>query len=83
LIVFLQSVCAMGGWVAGFCFWRFWRDSRDRLFALFAATFWLLALSWGLLALFNPTDESRPYVYGIRLVAFGLIIAAMLDKNRE
>lgn len=83
LVVFLQSVCAMGGWVAGLFFWRFWRDSGDRLFAFFAATFWLLALSWSALALFNPTDESRPYVYGVRLVAFGLIIVAMLDKNRK
>ena len=83
VIVFLQSTCAMGGWVAGLCFWRFWRDSADRLFAMFAATFWLLAISWGLLALFHPDDESRPYIIGIRLLAYGLIIAAMLDKNRD
>ena len=83
VVVFLQSVCATGGWVAGLFFWRYWRDAADRLFAYFAVAFWFLAVSWGALALFDPTDESRPYVYGIRLVAFGLIIAAMLDKNRR
>ena len=82
LVVFLQSVSATASWVAGLFFWRFWRDSGDRLFAFFASTFWLLAMSWMLLALFNPTDESRPYIYGIRLVAFGLIVLAKLDKNR-
>ena len=83
LIVFLQSITATGGWVAGVFFARFFRESRDRLFVFFAIAFWLLAISWGLLALFDPTDEARPYVYGLRLVAFGLIIVGMLDKNRE
>lgn len=83
LVIFLQSVSTMGGWVAGLFFWRFWRDSADRLFAFFAVAFWLLAVSWMLLALFDPTDEARPYVYAIRLVAFGLIIIGMLDKNRS
>jgi hypothetical protein len=83
LVAFLQSVSATGGWVAGLFFWRYWRDGGDRLFAFFAATFWLLAVSWAALALFNPIGESRPYVYGIRLAAYGLMIAAMLDKNRR
>ncbi|MGH7637706.1 MAG: DUF5985 family protein, partial [Gemmatimonadaceae bacterium] len=57
-------------------------DSQDRLFGFFGATFCLLALSWTLLALSDPTDESRPYIFAIRLVAFLLIIVAMIDKNR-
>ena len=54
----------------------------DRLFALFGTALWLLGVSWLLLALVNPTGESRPDVYFIRLLAFLLIIAAMIDKNR-
>jgi hypothetical protein len=79
----LQAVAATAALVSGLCFLRFWRDTRDRLFAYFAVAFGLLALCWLLLALVNPTAETRPFVYAIRLAAFGLIIAAIVDKNRE
>ena len=79
---FLQGVAAAGALTAGLVFFRFWRESRDRLFALFAAAFWLMAFCWALLGIFSPTDEARPYIYAIRLVAFVLIIVAMIDKNR-
>jgi hypothetical protein len=82
-VVFLQAISAMGAWVAGLLFLRFWRQSHDRLFAYFGAAFWLLSLSWSLLALFSPTEETRPYIYAVRLVAFGLIILAMFEKNRR
>jgi hypothetical protein len=82
LIVFLQTVSASGALVAGAVFFRFWRESGDRLFAFFGAGFFLLALCWALLGLFSPTDETQPYVYAIRLVAFLLIIIGMIDKNR-
>ena len=81
-IVFLQAVSAMGAWVAGLMFFRFWRESRDRLFALFGTAFWLLALSWALLALFSPTEDTRSYIYAVRLLAFILIIVGIIDKNR-
>ena len=81
-IVFLQGISATGAWVSGLFFLRFWRDSRDQLFAFFGAAFWVLALSWALLALFSPTEEARPYIYGLRLIAFGLMIAGMVGKNR-
>jgi hypothetical protein len=82
LVPFLQAIAATGAWTAGLFFLRFWRASRDRLFLLFAMAFWLLALSWALLGLISPTEETRPYIYAIRLVAFLLLIAAILDKNR-
>jgi hypothetical protein len=81
-LVFLQGIGATGAWVSGLFFLRFWRESRDPLFAFFGAAFWLLSLSWVLLALTSPTEEARPYIYAIRLVAFVLIIAAMVVKNR-
>lgn len=82
-IVFLQAVSATGALVAGLFFFRFWRDGGDRLFAFFGAAFCLLSLSWALLGLVNPTDETRPYVYAIRLLAFLLIIVGVIDKNRR
>jgi hypothetical protein len=82
LIAVLQIMAATAGWTAGLFFVRFWRDTGDRLFLFFGSAFWLLSLSWLALAIFDPTDEARPYVYGMRVVAFGLIIAATIDKNR-
>ena len=82
LIVVLQSASATAAWTAGTFFFRFWRETADRLFLFFALAFWLLATSWLTLAIFDPTDETRPYVYAIRLVAFLLIIAATIEKNR-
>lgn len=83
LIIFLQGISATAAWVGGLFFLRFWRDSRDALFAFFGAAFWMLSLSWALLAIFSPTEDTRPYIYSLRLVAFLLIIGGMVAKNRE
>lgn len=83
VIAFLQAVSATLALVSGLIFVRFWRESRDMLFLFFGAAFWMMALSWALLALVSPTGEARPYVYAIRLIAFLLIIAGMIQKNRS
>lgn len=80
--VFLQGISSVGAYASGLFFVRFWRDSRDPLFAYFGAAFFLLGLSWTLLALSAPAEDTRPYIYGLRLVAFGLIILGMVLKNR-
>ena len=81
--VFLQGVCSSAALVIGLMFFRFWREHRESLFAFFAVAFWLMALSWAVLAVLSPTEETRPYVYGLRLVAFLLIIAGVVAKNRR
>jgi hypothetical protein len=81
--VFLQGFSAAGALVAALLFLRFWRESGDRLFAFFSAAFGLMAVSWGLLGLFSPTEETRPYIYAVRLAAFLLLIIAVVDKNRD
>ena len=81
-VAFLQAVNATAAFVAGLLFMRFWRDSRDSLFAFFGGAFWLFSFSWTLLALINPDAETQPYIYAIRLVAFGLLIVGMVNKNR-
>ena len=73
---------ATGAWVGGLFFLRFCRESPDRLFGFFGAAFWLLSLSWVLLGLSSPTEETRPYINALRLVAFLLIIGGIVDKNR-
>jgi hypothetical protein len=72
----------MSAAVAGTFFLRFWRRTRDRLFAIFAAAFWLMGLNWLLLAIYAG-DEINSAVYGIRLLAFVLILIGIVDKNRS
>jgi hypothetical protein len=79
----LQAIAATAAWANGLFFIRFWRESRDALFAFFGVAFWLLALSWGILAFFDVREESQPYVYGLRLIAFLLLIIGMIAKNRD
>ena len=83
VIIILQSISATAAWTAGLFFFRFWRDTADRLFLYFALAFWLMAVSWLALAALTPTDESRPYIYAVRLLAFLLIVIAIADKSRQ
>jgi hypothetical protein len=68
--------------VASAFFWRFWRRTRDELFAAFAAAFAILAVHWTALGLMNPDVETLPYLYLPRFAAFGLIIWGVIRKNR-
>ena len=83
MVMFLWGALTMGCGVAGLFFLRFWRRSGDRFFAFFAAAFWMLAANWLVLGLADPGDEARHWVYAMRIVAFLLLIVAVLDKNRS
>ncbi len=78
----VSGLLVMGYAVAGLFFLRFWHETRDRLFAIFAGAFWLLALQRLLLALLQNPDREQLWLYGIRLLAFVLILTAIVDKNR-
>jgi hypothetical protein len=80
MYLFLLGMVSMGAAVAGLIFLRFWRKTRDRLFLSFAVALWLLALNWSLLALLDES-EFKFAMYGLRLLAFGLILAGIVDKN--
>lgn len=68
--------------VAGLFFFRFWRATGDRFFLLFALSFWIEGVNRVLLFESVGLDEDAPVYYLIRLVAYGLILAAIIDKNR-
>ena len=76
---FLIACC----WVAGLFFFRFFRSTQERLFAFFAAAFWVFSLNWLGVALLGEPPESRHLLYLVRLVAFALILAGIYDKNRR
>lgn len=80
---FLSGAVTLGFIVAGLYFLRFWKDTRDPLFAAFAVAFWLLGLNQALLALTDVPFEERSWLYLIRLAAFALIIVAIGLKNRR
>ncbi|HEX6097734.1 MAG TPA: DUF5985 family protein [Thermoanaerobaculia bacterium] len=69
--------------VAGLFFLRFWRASRDRLFALFGTAFFILGIQRLLLALTRSAFEDQAIFYTLRLLAFVIIIVAIVDKNRR
>ena len=82
-VILLAGAMVTAYATAALFFVRFWRQSRDRLFALFAAAFVLLGAQRLALALLpeGPTSSVWPYV--VRLAAFLLILVAVVDKNRR
>ena len=78
---FTSGLIAMGFLVSGLFFLRYWRLTRDGLFAAFAAAFALLALNQTLLSFSRVPLEERSPLYLLRLAAFAIIIAAILAKN--
>jgi hypothetical protein len=80
---YLWGFFSAGALTASVFFFRFYRDTRDRLFLIFGFAFLTLALDRLALAVFSPADENRHYIYLIRLSAFLLIIAGIIDKNRR
>lgn len=77
------GVIAMGFFVAGLFFLRFWRDTRDRLFMFFALAFFILAANRiGTTVLVEPGDRVD-HLYWVRLFAFLMILWAVIDKNRS
>ena len=64
----LQGALAMGTFVIAVIFLRYWRDGGDRFFLYFALSFLV--------------QEGTPWQYGVRLLAYLLILVAIIDKNR-
>jgi hypothetical protein len=83
MIDFLQGGAAIGAWIVAMFLFKFWRESRDRLLLLFSLAFLVLGLNWALVSTLHPAQETRHLYYVVRLVAFLLILVAILDKNRR
>ena len=79
---FLNGASFVAAAAIALFFLRFWRESDDRFFALFALAFAIFALNRIALAALDDESEARTVVYLARAVAFGLIVVAIVDKNR-
>jgi len=79
----MMGAIAMACFVIGTMFLRFWRQGRDRFFLLFACSFYLEGVNRVVQTLSAAPNEGNLTRYGVRLVAFTLILAAIIDKNRS
>lgn len=78
----LSGAVAMASFVATLFFLRFWRQTRDTLFLLFALAFGVNSIMQILLGLNRVSSEAEPFFYVARLASFALIIIAIVQKNR-
>jgi uncharacterized membrane protein HdeD (DUF308 family) len=80
---FLMGAVAMASAIVALFFLRFWRETADRLFGMFALSFLLLGITRLGLAVSPQGEEPQTHWYWMRLVAFLVILAAIVDKNRR
>jgi hypothetical protein len=72
------ATCAL---VAALFFLKFWRKTGDRFFLLFSAAFAVDAGSRFTLAIVEISDAAEPMYFLPRLLMFGLILVAIIQKN--
>lgn len=79
----ILGAVAMASLVAALFFLRFWRKTQDRFFLLFAIAFGVDAINRAVLGSTAVGKEHEPFFYLVRLFTFGLILMAVIDKNRS
>jgi uncharacterized membrane protein HdeD (DUF308 family) len=79
----LSGAIAVASLTVTLFFLRFWRNTRDRFFLFFALSFLLEGVNRIVLGLLADAREDNPLFYSVRVVAYGLIVAAIWQKNRR
>lgn len=80
---FIAGATTLGYFIAAAYFLKFQRRTRDRLFLLFATAFAMMgAQRIAMLFWSEPDERGQVLLYGLRLLAFVLILVAIIDKNR-
>lgn len=72
----------MAHFTIGLFFLSFWTKTNDRLFMMFCGAFVLMGVERFVSTLLVNALDVRHLVYTLRLLAFVLILVAILDKNR-
>jgi hypothetical protein len=79
----LVGAIAMGSFIAGLFFLRFWKSTRDRFFLFFAVSFFIEGVNRLLLGTAMQDEGPQQSVfYILRVIAYGLILFAIWEKNR-
>lgn len=82
MIEFVDGAGSLASAAVALFFLRYWRSTGDRLFAMFALAFAVFAANRIALAAIDDASEAETLVYAARALAFGLLLAAIVDKNR-
>lgn len=83
ITLFVSGVLAGAYAIAALFFLKFWRQTRDRLFAYFSAAFALLVVQRMVLVATVGERVDPGVYYLVRLTAFLLILVAIVEKNRS
>jgi len=79
---FLLGVIVTASLTAAGFFWRFYRQTRDRLFLAFSGAFCIEGINRMAFLLIDEPSEGSPAIYMVRLIAFLLLLGAIIAKNR-
>jgi hypothetical protein len=82
-LTMVGGMLVLGYLVIALFFLRFWQEARDALFGYFSAAFFLLAIQRALITMIGGYESVSVYLYGTRVVAFLIILYAVIDKNRK
>lgn len=77
----ITGAISMASLIIALFFLRFWRTSRDRFFLYFALSFGIEGVHRIVSTLIYQSNEDSPLHYLVRLLAYGLILWAILEKN--
>jgi uncharacterized membrane protein HdeD (DUF308 family) len=80
---FLLGIIVATSLIAALFFAKFWSRTRDPLFLAFALAFAAEGINRLAFLFLERPNEGRPAIYVVRLLAFLLILAAILWKNRK
>ncbi|HZV61376.1 MAG TPA: DUF5985 family protein [Methylophilaceae bacterium] len=78
----LMGATAALSFVISLFFLRFWRNTQDRFFLFLSASFVLQAADRLLQESSLSLAQDTPVQYSLRILAYVLILAAVLDKNK-
>jgi hypothetical protein len=78
---FLRGATMMAEIGIAVCFFRYWREAKDKLFLVFSWAFVILALNQAVVYFFGDKGEFAPYAYYMRVAAFVLILLGIFGKN--
>ncbi len=79
--MFFLGVIAAEAFTAMLFFLRFWKDTRDSLFAAFAFFFLVEGADRLVLSTMKHPNEGSPWIYVARLIALLVLLGAIIRKN--
>jgi hypothetical protein len=80
---FLLGVIVTASLTASLFFLKFWKQTRDVLFLAFAAAFLIEGINRATRLFAENPAEASPSIYVVRGLAFLMLIAAIVYKNRR